>query len=470
MSAESIKYFESKTTEQIVDWMMENLNEEQMKACLNDSGVPEISPQPEPEIQPVPTVPVMPTLPGGSSSSEGAGGSSGSTQPRGSDKLRLMALQKYRKKCESFPLVIDDFVNGNLIYYEFGMVTEEDLVLNPNLSEGDVNWILRQTKPINFKDNCTPEELATVQEYKETFPDEYNNPPAQVYEIVEKYIREGYTPPINRYNMPPSMPSAPSVPAAAEITNEMAKVLKTQRNKGRELAMGYPNLFSKGLTMPPVFIHSANGTNINALFVVVRDSRLELIEDTFASKLTSLKLKSTINTINSNVENGLYSPTNNILDEIQAAFDRYPNTEIKNKIKSFYDRDLIDGLSFYGGLEEVEVITPSGVPVFNIDDNDVPVQEKSVSKSYGAKKVTEMTIPEIEERMKSKFGAAYVAKYKPEHYVNKDGVKNVRYVKREPGDSNYGTDTLDYPKFTEFGSEEPMNSGDFNDFNSLYSF
>ena len=43
MSAETLKFFEEKSTEQIIDWMMLNLRDDQIRACLDESGIPDTS-------------------------------------------------------------------------------------------------------------------------------------------------------------------------------------------------------------------------------------------------------------------------------------------------------------------------------------------------------------------------------------------------------------------------------------------
>ena len=39
MSQESISFFEDKTTEQIINWMIAHLSESQLRACLDAAGI-----------------------------------------------------------------------------------------------------------------------------------------------------------------------------------------------------------------------------------------------------------------------------------------------------------------------------------------------------------------------------------------------------------------------------------------------
>jgi len=70
MSQESISFFEDKTTEQIINWMIAHLSESQLRACLNSAGItPEYSAGPS-------SSRAVPSSSGTGASSSGAGSSS----------------------------------------------------------------------------------------------------------------------------------------------------------------------------------------------------------------------------------------------------------------------------------------------------------------------------------------------------------------------------------------------------------
>jgi hypothetical protein len=70
MSQESISFFEDKTTEQIINWMIAHLSESQLRACLNSAGItPEYSAGPS-------SSRAVPSSSGAGASSSGAGSSS----------------------------------------------------------------------------------------------------------------------------------------------------------------------------------------------------------------------------------------------------------------------------------------------------------------------------------------------------------------------------------------------------------
>ena len=43
MSSETLKFFEEKSTEEIINWMLSNLSEDQIRMCLDQSGIPDTS-------------------------------------------------------------------------------------------------------------------------------------------------------------------------------------------------------------------------------------------------------------------------------------------------------------------------------------------------------------------------------------------------------------------------------------------
>ena len=94
-----------------------------------------------------------------------------------------------------------------------------------------------------------------------------------------------------------------------------------------------------------------------------------------------------------------------------------------------------------------------------MDISDTSNVVSSVPKS---KKVSDMSIPEIEERMRIQFGEQYVRDYKPEKYVNSLGVTNVRYVKRPECPECPPEDEpvmVSRPIFSEFQGKPSVNSG-----------
>jgi len=99
----------------------------------------------------------------------------------------------------------------------------------------------------------------------------------------------------------------------------------------------------------------------------------------------------------------------------------------------------------------------SPVEKFNMMDLSDVSSKPTVGKK---KKVSEMSIPEIEEHMRITFGEQYLKEYKPEKYVNSLGVTNVRYVKRPNCPPKEEWDIVtERPIFAEFQGKPSVNSG-----------
>jgi len=77
MSQESISFFEDKTTEQIINWMIAHLSESQLRACLNSAGItPEYSAGPSSSRDGPSSSRAVPSSSGAGAGSSGAGSSS----------------------------------------------------------------------------------------------------------------------------------------------------------------------------------------------------------------------------------------------------------------------------------------------------------------------------------------------------------------------------------------------------------
>ena len=61
MSAETLKFFEDKSPEEIINWMMDNLTEEQIRMCLDQAGIPQLQ-QPSAAAAAAPAVPAVPVV------------------------------------------------------------------------------------------------------------------------------------------------------------------------------------------------------------------------------------------------------------------------------------------------------------------------------------------------------------------------------------------------------------------------
>jgi hypothetical protein len=137
MSTETLKFFENRTTEDIINWMLENLSEDQIRMCLDQSGIPNTNliETREKATSDVPSPPPPPTQ------SSGAGSSTDplpvpitDDSPGDLPDVSLLSINddllfKYREKCKGTQYIIKSVSNQGVEYYEFKEVEDEDDVI-----------------------------------------------------------------------------------------------------------------------------------------------------------------------------------------------------------------------------------------------------------------------------------------------------------------------------------------------------
>jgi hypothetical protein len=506
MSTETLKFFEEKNTEEIINWMLSNLSEDQIRMCLDQSGIPDTSvikgKQPIAAAAagsgPVATI----TLQDGSQKQlqPGEGSSSGSmpagpTRPPQSGERRDVGkifLDKYRKKCNEMGYIIKTVSKDTGVeYYEFKEIEDGDIIISSGLTEGDVGWV-KKTVPISeFKAFCTPEDREIFGFLKEENMETFLGAPAEILEVSSDYPTSGLVSPIPITTSPVDIEPTPTPVSTEEVVNitePMIKALKIQQGSSGFMNENYPDLFSRGLTMYPIFIYGSDGDSVLYLNTVVLDGKLSFIKDAVNKRLLNSKFKNVVKSIQQNIIDGLYTPSDNIQEELNEAL-KSVSQETTFKISKIYDPIKISGYTYFGTLDdETEWITSVGEVLPNSQesfeiigsqdfDEDmlmVPQLEgdSSPRETFNMtdmsnvinnvpknKKVSDMSIPEIEERMKIQFGEQYVRDYKPEKYVNSLGVTNVRYVKRPNCPSTDEPIMVTNPIFTEFQGKPSINTG-----------
>jgi len=509
MSAETLKYFEEKSTEEIINWMLSNLSEDQIRMCLDQSGIPDTSvikgKQPIAAAAagsgPIETI----TLPDGSQKQLQPGeGSSSYTIPTEVVKppssgarrdVTKIFLDKYRNKCNDMGYIIKSVSkDAGVEYYEFKEIEDGDIIISPGLTEGDVGWV-KKTVPISkFKDFCTEEDREIFGFLKEENAETFLGAPAEVLEVSADYPTSGLVSPIPITTIPVDTEPTPTpTPVSTEdtvdITEHMLKALKIQQASSGVMSENYPDLFSRGLTMYPVFVYGSDGDSVLYLSTVVVDGKLSFIKDAVNKRLLNSKFKNVVKSIQQNITDGLYTPSDNIQEEMNEALKSIAQ-EITFKISKIYDPIKISGYTYFGTLDDDEPewlksaseVLPDSQESFDVvGSQDVDEDMLMVPRLEGDsspretfdmtdmsnvinivpknKKVSDMSIPEIEERMRIQFGEKYVRDYKPEKYVNSLGVTNVRYVKRPNYPPSDEPVMVANPIFTEFQGKPSINTG-----------
>lgn len=509
MSAETLKFFEDKSTEEIINWMLSNLSEDQIRSCLDQSGIPDTSvikgKGKEPAAAAAGSGPIQTvTLPDGTQKQLQPGeGSSSDVLPLSpvkpsADKLKRdtgkIFLDKYRKKCNGTGYLIKSVSKEGVEYYEFKEIEEDDTPVIPGIKVGDVGWTKKKEPISQFKDFCTEEDREIFEFLKEENMETFLGAPAEVMEVAADYPASGLASPIPITTTPIEITPEPTpviTSTEVEITEPMLKALKIQQASSQVMSSSFPDLYARGLTMYPVFIYDSDGDFVLHLTGVVEEGKLSFAKETTNKKLLNSKFKKVTNAIKTAIEAGLYTPTENIQEELNEAL-KSVSQEIKFRISKIYDPIRLDGYTYFGTLDDEEPewlsvagqILPESQDSFDIvgsqdmdeDIFQVPEAESQseplekfnmmdisdtsnvVSSTPKSKKVSDMSIPEIEERMKIQFGEQYVRDYKPEKYVNSLGVTNVRYVKRPNCPSDEPV-MVSRPIFTEFQGKPSVNSG-----------
>jgi len=489
MSTETLKFFEDKSTEAIINWMLSHLTEDQIRMCLDQSGIPDtsISPGAGPSSEAGPSSDTGPPI---AAAAAGSGPIQTITLPDGTQQqveppqrkpggAIKMFTDKYRKMCNGTTYLIKSVTKEGVTYYQFKEVEDEDIAMNPGLSVGNINWVLKETPLSQFKTYCTDEDREILELLKEESPETFNNPPVAVQEIVADYVNNGFPSPIPdmQTSVQVTEPIAPTpVSTVVDMTESIMKALKIQQESGPFIQQTYPLLYDNGMTMFPVFIYGSEGNNVLFMSAVVQDGKLVLVQDMSNKALLNSKFKKVLKAIGDAMAAGLYTPSPGIPQQLNTEL---PEGEIKNKIAYVYNTVRVTGINFFGTLEDdfedlnISTLTEpllasqeSFINVPEMPDSGTPMEDIAIvmKKQSRKKKVSEMTQAELDERMVELFGPQFAMDHEAVKYTNALGVQNVKYVKKcecekpcPSRDSSF--EEVDRPIFTEFQGKPSVNTG-----------
>ena len=193
MSAETLKFFEDKSTEQIINWMIENLREDQIRMCLDQSGIPDTTVIRE---DPVPVAPIIqaaaaagpsmpiiePSIPPPRPSTlfdaapqvpSIAGSSTDPVYTQNyPDDSRLDDL---RSKCQSSGLLINSIKDGMVEFYQVVETDEdEEYTVISNVSDGEYGWVKKMMRLKEFEDNqCDDFDVKVYEAARENAEDKF---------------------------------------------------------------------------------------------------------------------------------------------------------------------------------------------------------------------------------------------------------------------------------------------------------
>ena len=497
MSAETLKFFEEKSTEQIINWMIENLRDDQIRACLDQSGIPDTE-----EIKKEPSQPAA----AAASSSAPFAAAAASPAPApvmpakpstlfdiapvipsiASSSTDLVYTQNYpddgrldelRKKCQSSGLLINAIKDGMVEFYQVVETDEdEEYTVISNVSDGEYGWVKKILSLKEFEDNqCDDIDIETYETAKSNAQSKFESDiPEEVMEVARIYAAKNITAPF----LPPIDITPPE---AVVVTEVMKFALSIQKKSPKIMETEYKELYDLGLTLFPVFIYGEeNDYTIQYLSTVVgQDGKLMFVEKTANKRIAKGLFKQDVTAISNAYKSGNYVPEGNIVDELKALQNNV-DPEIKNKLNQIYDPLRADYFTYFGDNHMYDSDNePMLMPLIAQDSilnspPTSPITSRSMSPitSFSKKKKpSEMSIPELEEHMKIKFGPKFANDYKPELYTNSLGNRNVRYVKKDNcdiKDNMSSLSTMSEPLFPDFASQK--NSANFGDNKSEFLF
>ena len=519
MSAETLKFFEEKSTEQIINWMLMNLREDQIRMCLDKSGIPDTSvirEEPSTQLQPLVASSAAAAAPLAESEaraaqiqsaiqeraassvtgtqmqpSTGAGPSGTGTFlfDRSQSVVSPNELDEQSKRCQQSGILIKSITDGNVEFYQVVEVDEDkDEIISQNVNDGEYGWVKKIIPLETFKTKmCDPEDIEIYVDARVEAEDKFTtNVPEEVMDVAKSYNYKGIQ---SSVQVPVDItPAAEQTSDVVEVTNVMREALEIQKKSPKVMRENFDVLFNLGMTFFPVFIYGYEDDETFKYLATVVDpvtQKLKFEERTTRTKIAKKRFRDEVRSILEAYEKKNYVPDGNITEELKVLQNNL-SPEIKNKLDQIYNPLRQDYFTYFGDnyisdSDEEPVLMPliSRDSILN-DPSMSPPMSRSMSPpmprsmsppmpppmspttTFSKKrKPSEMSIPELEEHMKIKFGPKFARDYKPELYTNSIGVRNVRYVKRDICDTKDSMPEVSVPMFPDFASE--LNSNNFGD-------
>jgi hypothetical protein len=451
MSSVTSNYFDDKTPEEIINWMLDKLSEDQIKTCLDQAGIPDTSVIQRPEEpavvpeDPV-TVPEAPVdAPGGSGSDPGP--------PSTFD------LDNLRRMCKN-KLVLIDSVSGDMVsFYEFG----------PD-ENGDLNWKKTVSQLQNFiENNCSEENVAAANEIleldesdkEEMAPGLVSSVPVDVKRLANDYLILGLEQPLDPKLLTQRALDVTDPQSQIVYDETVSDAIKKQLSLDSVLKKNYPVLHTTGLTKFPIFVHSVSEDGkISYISLVLKDDNtFDFRERKNGSALFLTQVKRDLKELADKIEAAAatgWSKPNDYASEIDTALStwskkREDNMEIYNKILVNYSPARLVQL-------RNSITSSFGEMVYKEYYSDEPKMATyfsgvKASISSTNKNVRDLNNDELHTRMRTLFGKEYAQKHEPFITYNKFGIKTVQYRKKTGSKSDKHSSHNDGPVFGEFGTE-----------------
>jgi hypothetical protein len=399
MSQESISFFEDKTTEQIINWMIAHLSESQLRACLNSAGItPEYSAGPSSSRDVPSSSRDVPSSSGAGASSSGAGSSS--------DPLPMPPVPQFSPPPAVTPRQFPTF---NVSPYE------------------DQDLSSRQINPLSAQDlEALIKYIGYQVESKEDIARAFPAVDAIGLGAIPVYIY-GYSAPIVYFI------GFISGPTGMYVRPFQAPTLKIFKQIGFEL------------------LRILNENVISGMYKLNPGETItkEMQRRAKAFALVNNKgeiMKNTVQILNPSYINGVVRP----FIATQKA-TKFGITENYNDTGYIFDDLTLDDFNNFGENYDYDNENEMNSEMNSEMNYGINEENAPIAKSM---RVYDMDSVQLRQHMINKFGSKFANDYTAEKYINSNGVPAVKYIKRENISSeNENENENDIENYNENNSE-----------------
>ena len=420
MSQESISFFEDKTTEQIINWMIAHLSESQLRSCLDSADIrPGYSAGPSsstavPSSSGAGSSAVIPSSSGAGPSSSGAGSSSLIPSSSGAGPSSSQSVPQFtppvgaQSSKARVPFNIAPYVDTLMGQRQIGAITPEILVILKKYVGFQIESKEQIKKafpavdaaglsavPVYIYDyeqgNSTVYFLGIEARLGNLIAVPYRAPDLKTFKLIGVELLDKLNKNI--------LSSQYILPTGSKLTSEIQKVV-TNYTDGDAVTI---NLNIKQVLQPNYI------KEIRAEIAAMRASNFGFTDNYFGGELFDDLNEESINYNFGQSENNYGQSENNYGEESE-----YTET--------------VNGSEDINGSE-------SGTFTENDSEADFGAPEKKVSNKNI--RVYDMTPEQLNEHMINKFGEKFAKDYTPVKYVNSNGIPAVKYLlNQEARDNN----------------------------------
>jgi len=433
MSSVTSKFFDDKTPEEIINWMLDKLSEDQIRMCLDQAGIPDTSVIETPD-EPTP-VPMPMPMPAPTSS---------------------ISLNELRRSCRNRLILIDSIQDNYVNFYEY--IPKEETIIGTIISdgeEGDLVWVESRLNVQEFMDSrCNEIKISESNEILDLDADDLasmapslvNNfdIPKNIKTIANVYKNLGLPQPINENLLDDDV--IPSVPTSSQMYDETIKeFIRMQLGLENVLMKNYMSYYEKGLKKFPVFIYNVSpDQKISYISLeLTNDNSFNFKQRKNGKTVLLPQIKKDMKELTQKIETakatGWDEPddyreliSNALMDWSDKSTE---NKEIYNNILVNYTPERLDEIkntltTAYGISVESEYYNSPDLMSSEMNFGDNYSTRPSPIPGSGEKNARDLSMGDLNKRMVTLFGKEYANTHEPHVTTNKFGIKTVQYRKK----------------------------------------